>query len=263
MNWPKGIDPSYRNRVCKLLKSLYGLKQSSRQWFAKLSDVMLANNFKQCYADNSLFIYQFPSCFTALLIYVDNHVIVGNNLDIIKHIKTILQLHFHIKHLGTLKYFIGLEVARTSSRINIFQRKYTFDIWWRHSTLRPYSLSKTRWSTNIPSQYTPRHYLYHSTTKSTHEQPHYFTSYSCHPSLTVPQGLSSSRPLLPSIFFFTTKSIFRFWLGNMPRDTSSIGGYCIYLGDSLISWNSKKQPIISRSSTEAEYRSMTSTICKI
>src|SRR4051812_22463166 len=111
--------PSYPNQVCKLLKSLYGLKQSSRQWFDKLSQVLLTNNFRQCSCDHSLFIHNSDNSYTLILIYVDDLLIAGNNLDIINQTKQLLHTHFHLKDLGPLKYFLGLEIARNSNGINI------------------------------------------------------------------------------------------------------------------------------------------------
>lgn len=79
-------------------------------------------------SNHSLFIHQSHTSFIVLLIYVDDLIITGNNLDIINEVKATLRHHFHIKYLGAIKYFLGLEVARNSSGINISQRKYTLDI---------------------------------------------------------------------------------------------------------------------------------------
>lgn len=97
----KGINHSYLSQVCKLSKSINGLKQPNRQWFEKLSKVLLSTN-----------------TFTSLLIYVYDLIIVGNNMDIINKTKATLWDNFQIKDLGTLKYFLGLEIARSISRIN-------------------------------------------------------------------------------------------------------------------------------------------------
>jgi len=104
-------------KVCKLLKSLYGLKQAPRQWFAKLSGALLAHGFVQSRADYSLFTFKKGIVFTAVLVSVDDMVIVGNTLSAIEDLKQYLNLHFHMKDLGELKYFLGLEVVRTAAGI--------------------------------------------------------------------------------------------------------------------------------------------------
>ena len=66
--------------------------------------------------------------FTALLVYVDDIVLSGNDLSVISHITKLLDDTFKIKDLGNLKYFLGFEVARGTSGINICQRKYALDL---------------------------------------------------------------------------------------------------------------------------------------
>jgi hypothetical protein len=68
-------------RVCKLNKSLYGLKQALRQWYAKLSFTLINAGYKQSKADYSLFIRSLEGNFTAILVYVDDIKLAGNSLE--------------------------------------------------------------------------------------------------------------------------------------------------------------------------------------
>lgn len=87
MQPPKGLLPTGDKRVCKLKKSLYGLKQASRNWFAKLKETLLHIGFKQSRADYSPFSYKVGNDTTYLLVYVDDIIISGNNSSIINNIK--------------------------------------------------------------------------------------------------------------------------------------------------------------------------------
>lgn len=128
MQPPPVLPTSHPNHVCKLLKSLYGLKQSSRQWFARLSSFILTKGFSQSSSDCSLFIKKSHSSFIALLIYVDDIILADNDIHEIESIKTTLHTAFKIKDLGHLKYFLGLEIAQSKAGIHICQMKYALDI---------------------------------------------------------------------------------------------------------------------------------------
>ena len=110
---------------CKLTKSLYGLKQASKQWFAKLSSTIIDHGFIQSKSDYSVFTKVNKGSIIILLVYVDDILIASNNVDAVKTFKHFLDNKFKLKDLGTLKYFLGLEVARTERGICLCQRKLT------------------------------------------------------------------------------------------------------------------------------------------
>jgi hypothetical protein len=113
--------------VCKLHKSICGVKQSSRAWHAKLSITLEGLGFIRSITDSSLFIQLGSTHKLVVIIYVDDLIITGNNDDSITQFKRSLQQQFLIKDLGPLKYFLGIEMA--ASRKGYFnQRKYIFDL---------------------------------------------------------------------------------------------------------------------------------------
>lgn len=114
--------PFPSNVVCLLQKSLYGLKQASRQWFSKFSAAILDLGFRQSPSDHSRFIKSGNGLFIALLVYVDNVIIANNNQEAIHTLKSELNSCFKLKDLGDVKYFLGLEIVRSSAGICVSQR---------------------------------------------------------------------------------------------------------------------------------------------
>jgi len=78
--------------------------------------------------DHSLFINSFEGSFIALLVYVDDIILAGNDKEEIVRIKQALNQTFKIKDLGDLRYFLGLEVAKSKEGIMINQRKYALEL---------------------------------------------------------------------------------------------------------------------------------------
>jgi Reverse transcriptase (RNA-dependent DNA polymerase) len=104
MSLPPGYtQENNSNLVCKLNKSIYGLKQFPRAWYDKLSSHLLSYNFKMSNADHSLFIKRGTSFMIVVLIYVDDIIIAGDNLEKIKRVKMQLKEKFDIKDLRLFK----------------------------------------------------------------------------------------------------------------------------------------------------------------
>ncbi|CAM8903115.1 unnamed protein product [Rhodiola kirilowii] len=123
-------------QVCKLVKSLYGLKQASRQWFAKFSEAITDFGFQRSLNDYSLFTMKKGGYFLILLVYVDDVVITGTSSMLISDVKKYIHDTFRIKDLGFLKYFLGLEVARSDAGIFLNQRKYAMELLEEHNLLQ-------------------------------------------------------------------------------------------------------------------------------
>nr|GEW67573.1 retrovirus-related Pol polyprotein from transposon TNT 1-94 [Tanacetum cinerariifolium] len=130
------------SKVCKLKKSLYGLNQAPRQWFAKLSNALLSFGYKQSKADYSLFTKTNAEGFTAVLVYVDDLMITGSDSTQIDLLKSQLRSQFYMKDLGALHYFWGLEVTKADFGLFVAQKKYTLEMLQDDGVLnsRPYKL---------------------------------------------------------------------------------------------------------------------------
>ncbi|XP_019057317.1 PREDICTED: uncharacterized protein LOC109116399 [Tarenaya hassleriana] len=275
------------NAACKLHKSLYGLKQASRQWYAKFSSVLIHAGFTQSQSDHTLFVRRTDSAFLALLIYVDDIIIVSDNTSSVTELKTLLSCHFKVKDLGPLRYFLGLEIARNSSGISVSQRKYCLELLrdvgylgcksvsvpidpnvqlnqdsgtllddpvsYRNLVGRLLYLTITRpditFSVHKLSQFVHRPTTEHL--KAAHRVIRYLKS-------NPGQGLFYSAQADLRLQAFSDAD----W-ASCPDSRRSVTGFCIFLGSSLISWKAKKQQTVSRSSAEAEYRALANTTCEI
>jgi hypothetical protein len=128
MNMPPSFGTKGEKKVCKLTKSLYGLKQASRQWFSKFSTALIDLGFIQSKADYSLFTRLKGSSYIALLVYVDDVAIASNDPKVVSDFIILLNDKFKLKDLGPLKYFLGFEIARSTEGISVCQRKYALEI---------------------------------------------------------------------------------------------------------------------------------------
>ncbi|XP_035548665.1 uncharacterized mitochondrial protein AtMg00810-like [Juglans regia] len=280
MNKPLGYTKGSPNQVCKLLKSLYGLKQASRQWYSKLSNALIESGFSQSKADYSLFTRDTNGIFVALLVYVDDILVASNDLTIVNDLKALMHSKFQIKDLGPLRYFLGIEIARSSKGIHFCQKKYTLDILADSGTLgskhtkvpmeQNLKLTKsTGTPLSDPSVYRRLvgHLLYLTISRpdicfSVQTLSQYMANptdthlLTAHKVLKYLKGTPGQGLLLPRSSSFQLEAYCDSDWASCPDTRRSVSGYCIFLGSSMISWKSKKQSVVSRSSAEAEYRSM-------
>lgn len=120
--------PTQDGQVCRLKRSIYGLKQASRQWNKELTTKLKVAGFAQSHHDNCLFVKGTGSDLIILLVYVDDLLLASPSLAAITEIKNFLDKEFSIKDLGEAKFFLGLEIARSSSGMYVNQRKYALDL---------------------------------------------------------------------------------------------------------------------------------------
>ena len=130
MEIPPGLETSFNNnRVCKLKKSLYGLKQSPRAWFDKFAKSVRKQGYTQCQADHTLFVkFSSKKKIVVLIVYVDDIILTGDYEEELSGMKKHLAKEFEIKDLVYLRYFLGMEVARSKKGIFVSQRKYVLDL---------------------------------------------------------------------------------------------------------------------------------------
>ena len=112
------------NKVCRLGRALYSLKQAPRAWFAKFSSTIHHFGFYCSPYDRALFIRRTSIGYVMLLLYVDDMIITGDDLQEIQDLKRSLHWEFEIKDLGLLNYFLGLEVTSNSKEYSLSQAKY-------------------------------------------------------------------------------------------------------------------------------------------
>ena len=114
MQPPEGYDKAKLGKVCKLLRSLYGLKQASRQWNKEFTTKLIKYGFVQSPNDHCPFTKHTSYSLTALMVYVDDVLLTGTHETDIIAVKQFLRAEFTIKDLGYAKYYLGNEISRSS-----------------------------------------------------------------------------------------------------------------------------------------------------
>jgi histone deacetylase 1/2 len=291
MTQPAGFEASDKSLVCKLHKSLYGLKQAPRAWYERLTQTLLQMGFTASKCDPSLLVLHQQGACIYVLIYVDDILITGSAPHLIQDLIHKLNIKFALKQLGEVDYFLGIEVNHVASGgLFLNQSKYIKDLLCKTNmdNCKPIgspmvsSCRLSKFGTDSLTDAT----LYRSTVGAlqyaTLTRPDISFSvnkvcqFMAHPleshwravkrilrylKGTINHGLllhpSTSSPPF-SLRAYSDAD----WATDQD-DRRSTSGSCIFFGSNLVSWGSKKQPLVARSSTEAEYRSMANTTAEL
>jgi hypothetical protein len=117
MRQPEGfVAPDQEQLVCQLKKALYGLKQAGRAWFQLIDSVLVKLDFRPLHADNCVYVLREQATVIYLLLYVDDLLIVSNDLHRLKLIKSELSSRFDMKDLGEAQSILGLQIHRDRSQ---------------------------------------------------------------------------------------------------------------------------------------------------
>src|SRR3954466_15320608 len=124
---PKGfVDPKDADKVCKLQQSIYGLKQASRSWNQRFDNVFKSFGFIQTYGEACMYKKVSGSSVAFLILYVDDILLIGNDVDLLNSVKDYLNNSFSMKDLGEAAYILGIKIYRGRSRCLISLSQSTY-----------------------------------------------------------------------------------------------------------------------------------------
>eukprot|EP00253_Pinus_taeda_P003001 PITA_03001 len=249
------------DKVYQLKKALYGLKKAPRAWYNRIDAYLLDNGFDKCNGELILYIKERKGKILIVALYVDDLIFTGSDDFLIADFKQIMKSELEMADLGLLRYFLGIEIKQTENDIFIYQTKYVVEILERfkmqnnNSTPTPtiigLKLSKEDCSINVNLT------LYKSMIGSLM----YLTA--TRPDIMYAVILVSRFMEIPKeTNWQATKRILSDWAGSVD-DRKSTSGYVFHLGSEAISWASKKQPIVSLSTADAEYVAATTAMCQV
>ena len=122
------LHPHFLNHVCKLKKAIYILKQAPRAWYHFLQDFLLSYGFSNSKTGPSLFIYKTDKVLAYFLVYIDDLLLTRNNLMFFNTFLTALANKFSLKDLGTLTYFLKVDLLPIATGMFYSQSSYIWDI---------------------------------------------------------------------------------------------------------------------------------------
>jgi hypothetical protein len=273
--------------VCRLKKSLYGLKQSPRQWYQKLHSTFVALGFSRCASDHCVWVWAKDGFKVIIPAYVDDLTIACNHTPTLKRIKAELHKKYKMHDLGAIKYILGIEIIRDRANRTMYlsQRKHVGDVLARFNMTdaRPVStpLAKSAPLTkeDCPQSSEDLEYMksvpYLSAVGSL-----MYLAVGTRPDIAFAVGALSRFNANPGrAHWKQVQHVFKYlaatkdlmlcygpgqdstclqiysdadYAGDVDSARST-SGHTVFIGKCLVNWSSKRQPVVAKSTTEAEY----------
>ena len=290
MEQPEGfIITGKEHLVCRLHRALYGLKQASRAWYIKIDQFLTSKEFVACCSDPNLYVKKEGNCFIILALYVDDTILVSNNITFLEAIKKLLSTAFEMVDLGEVHSCLGIQVQRHREQgiLLLRQTKFIDDIVNKfglanaHSANTPMLMSSTKGTSIGCNAESATHQPYANLVGCLQ-----FVGLNTRPDILfaanfLGQYLSSPSTINWSMakralkYLKGTKEFGLIYrrqeesyssspsldlIGYTDADWASshlsmrsTSGNCFFVNGCLVSWSSKKQRCVVVSTTEAEY----------
>ncbi|KAJ3676254.1 hypothetical protein LUZ60_003666 [Juncus effusus] len=285
---PPGYVKSGKERkVLKLRKALYGLKQAHRAWNARIDTHFKETGFTHCPYEHALYVKKKGNDLLFVALYVDDLIFMGNNDKMVKEFKEAMMREFEMTDLGLMKYFLGLEVTQGECGIFVSQEAYAKDILKRYKMEDSNPVATPMELGAKLSKFEGGEIVDVSKYRSLVGSLRYLTC--TRPDIAYSVGVVSRFMEEPRYSHWKAiKRILRYirgteslglyysktneyklvgysdsdWCGDVD-DRKSTSGYVFYIGDTSFTWMSKKQPIVTLSTCEAEYVAASWCVCHL
>lgn len=267
-------------------KALYGLKQAPRAWNTRIDTYLKKNGFIQCPYEHALYVKNPGECnLLYVALYVDDLIFMGNNEKIVEGFKEVMKKEFEMTDLGLMRYFLGLEVRQGKTGTFVSQEAYAKEILKRSKMDESNPVATPMELGTKFSKFEGGDRVDASKYRSLVGSLRYLTC--TRPDISYSVGVVSRfmeepkyahwkamKRILRYIkgtkslgLFYSESSEFELkgysdsdWCGDVD-DRKSTSGFVFYLGDTAFTWVSKKQPIVTLSTCEAEYVAASWCVC--
>lgn len=285
---PQGYErKGEEEKVYKLRKALYGLKQAPRAWYSKIEAYFQREGFVKCPSEHTLFIKIGGECMILVVsLYVDDLIFTGSSKEMFEEFKRSMENEFDMTDLGRMTCFLGVEVTQNADGIFIGQSKYAREVLERFGMDKSKPVSTPVATGNKLTKEGDGNEVDTTHYKQIVGNLMYLTA--TRPNLMYVVGLISRYVERPTeIHLQAAKRVMRYLKGTINfgilysskglgellaytasdyagdlDDRKSTSGYVFLLGTSAISWSSKKQPVVTLSTTEVEFIAAASCACQ-